>query len=231
MDYRYATKLNAGYDNGLRTFMLGVFNKMFLALGVTGIVSFMFCSNTQLLKTLAGGPMWLFLFAEIGIAFYLPMRLHKIQVSTAFNLFFAYAVLMGISLAPIGVVYTGESIATTFLASAAFFGSMSLIGYTTKRDLTSMGSFMSAGLIALILMTVVNAFMRHSGMSMVIAAVGIVIFAGLTAYDVHNLKKVYNYLPDNEYIAKYSIFGAFQLYLDFLNMFLYLLRFLGNRRD
>lgn len=231
MDYRYATKRALGYDDGLRAFMLGVFNKMFMALGVTGVVAWMVCSNVQLLKTLSGGPMWLFFFAELGIGMYLPMRLHKMQVSTAFNLFFAYALLMGVSLAPIGVIYTGESIATAFLASATFFGAMSLIGYTTKKDLTSMGAFMFSGLIALAVVSLLNMFIHSSGLSLIIAAAGIIIFAGLTAYDVQNMKKIYNCLPNDEMIAKYSIFGAFQLYLDFINIFLYLLRFLGNRKD
>ncbi len=232
MDYRYATKRSLGYNEGLRTFMLGVFNKMFLALGVTGVVAWMVSTNLQLVKSLAGGAMWLLFFAQLGIAGYLSLRLQKMQVSTAFNLFFAYAVLTGIVLAPIGIVYTGESIAITFLTTASFFGAMSIIGYTTKKDLTSMATFLFAGLLALILTSVLNTlFFKSSGMSMVLSIVGIVLFAGITAYDVQNLKKIYNYIPDNETLAKFSVFGAFQLYLDFINMFLYLLRFLGNRRN
>lgn len=232
MDYRYATKRALGYDGGLRAFMLGIFNKMFLALGVTGAVAWMVSTNFSLLRALSGGTMWLLFFAQIGIAGYLSLRLHKMQVSTAFNLFFAYAVLTGVAFAPICLVYTGESIAITFLTTASFFGTMSLIGYTTKKDLTSFGTFFSAGLLALCFVSVLNALIfRSSGISMALAFVGIVVFAGLTAYDVQNLKKIYNYLPHDENLAKYSVFGAFQLYLDFINMFIYLLRFLGNRRN
>lgn len=232
MDYRYATKRALGYDDGLRAFMLGVFNKMFLALGVTGVVAWLVCSNIQLVKSLAGGPMWVLFFAQLGIAGYLSLRLHKMQVSTAFNLFFAYSALTGIVLAPIGVVYTGESIAVTFLTTASFFGIMSLIGYTTKKDLTSIGTFLIAGLLALLVSSMLNVlFFKSSGMSLILSIVGIGIFAGLTAYDVQNLKKIYNYLPNDEALAKYSVFGAFQLYLDFINMFLYLLRFFGNRKN
>ena len=144
-------------------------------------------------------------------------------------LFWAYAVVMGLSMSTIFFVYTGESIATTFCATAAAFAGLSLFGYTTKKDLSGFGTFLIMGVIGLIIASLVNLFLQSSAMAFVISGLGVLIFAGLTAYDTQRLKEEYAYLRGTEYVGKAVIMGALTLYLDFINMFMYLLRFLGNR--
>jgi len=171
------------------------------------------------------------IFAPLGIAIYFSMRIAKLSYETARSLFYLYAFLIGISFAFIFEVYTGESIAQTFLVCSATFGSMSLYGYTTRTDLTKLGSFLIMGLFGLIISMVVNLFFfKSGGMSLLLSAIAVVIFTGLTAFDVQRIKRMYSEVDSQETAGKKALFGAFALYLDFINLFIHLLRLMGSRR-
>ncbi len=231
-------------DVGLRAYMLQVFNLMASALALTGIAALVFAkfavadmSAGQLALTSLGqavylSPLkWVVMFAPLGIVFYLSARVNSLSTSAAQGWFWAFAVVMGISMSSIFLVYTGTSIARTFFITAATFGGMSLYGYTTKRDLTGMGSFLMMGLIGLILASIVNIFLKSSALEFAVSAVGILIFTGLTAYDTQKLKAIYYSVAGNtDAIRKSAIMGALNLYLDFINLFMMLLRFFGDRR-
>ena len=230
MDFRTLSKAQANnYELGLRAYMIGVFNKMFVALGITSAVSFLIVSNQSLLRTFcSGGVMLLCTVATLALGFILPLRLHKMSVSTANNLLLLYSALMGTFLSPVIAMYAGKSIAMAFFTAATFFGGMSLVGYTTKKDLTSLGTFMFVGLIVVVLSSLVNTFfIKSQGFSLALSALSVVIFMGLTAYDLQNIKKAYSIAPSNEALSKISIFGALQLYLDFINIFIHLLQIFG----
>ena len=234
-DFNTVSKAQANsYESGLRAYMIGIFNKMFMALGWTGVVSFVLSTNDQVMRFMSRsiGLTLVLCFAMFGIAFTLAMRLHKMQVSTANGLFWAYATLTGVSLAPIFIIYTGSSISMAFFSSAALFGGMSLLGYTTKKDLTSFGTFLFVGVIVVAITALVNAlFLRNSALSLALSAITVFIFCGLTAYDTQKIKELYNYAPSNEALSKFAIFGAFNLYLDFINLFTHILRLIGDRRN
>ena len=179
-----------------------------------------------------GTPLfWLVVLAPLGLVFFLSARINAIQASTAQALFWVYSALMGVSLASIFVVYTGESIARVFFISAASFAGLSLYGYTTKRDLTGFGSFLMIGLIGIIIAGLVNIFLQSSGLQFAISVIGVLVFAGLTAYDTQSIKEIYFAGDDGAVATKKSVMGALRLYLDFLNLFLMLLQLFGNRRD
>ena len=219
-------------DQGLRSYMLGVYNYMALGLALTGVVAYV-VANTSLAYTIFSMQLhWVAMFATLGLVFYLSFRIAKIQASTAQALFWAYAGLNGIWLSIIFLAYTDESIFRTFLITAASFGALSLYGYTTKRNLSAMGSFLFMGLIGLIIAMVVNIFLVSSALQWAISVIGVLIFAGLTAFDTQKIKNMYYAVEgQQEAIAKTSVMGALALYLDFLNLFLFLLRFLGNSRS
>jgi uncharacterized protein len=227
-------------DAGLRAYMLRVYNYMLVGLGLTGGTAWL-TANTPVRDmffryvpqanayglTLLG---MIAIFAPFALVLLLSFRINRMSVSGAQSTFWVYAGLMGISLASILLNYTGESVARVFFITAATFGAMSLWGYTTKRDLTGFGSFLFMGLIGLIIAMVVNIFL-HSGMLMfAISAAGVLIFTGLTAYDTQNIKEMYYAGDDGTIAGKKAIMGALRLYLDFVNLFLMLLRFMGNRR-
>ena len=217
--------------DGLRRYMIGVFNKMFMALCLTGVVSALCVSSEQILSFMTGGFHLVLVLATLGIVIYLSARINKMASDTANSLFWVYAALVGAMLSPLFAIYTGESIANAFFMTAIFFGSMSLVGYTTKKDLTSLGTFMLVGLICLVITSIVNVFfIKSSGLEIGLSALCVIIFCGLTAYDVQKIKMFYNPSDPAEVSAKKSILGALSLYLDFLNMFLALLRLFGNRR-
>ena len=222
------------YEDGLRAYMIGIFNKMFMALGLTGAVSFLISTSEQAMRFVFKntGMMLLLFFGLFAISFTFALRLHKMQLSTANGLFWAYATLTGVSFAPTFVVYTGSSIAMAFFSTAALFGGMSLVGYTTKRDLTSLGTFLLIGLLVIVGVSILNIFLLHnSTLSLALSAIMVLIFCGLTAYDVQKIKELYNYAPSNEALSKFAVFGAFNLYLDFINLFTNLLILIGNRKD
>ena len=174
--------------------------------------------------------MWLFVLAPLGLVMLLSFGINRLSVSTALMLFFVYAGLLGLSLATIFLAYTGASITRVFFISAATFGATSLYGYTTQRDLTGVGSFLFMGLIGLVIASLVNIFLQSSGLYWVISVVGVLIFVGLTAYDTQSIKEMYDVNDDGSVAGRKAVMGALRLYLDFINLFLMLLRLFGDRR-
>jgi len=245
----YGSQADASIDQGLRSYMLRVYNLMAIGMVITGLAAV----GTAMLATtndpaaatatlgngtmltnvgtaLYGSPLrWVVMLAPLGMVFFLSARIHALSTSTAQIAFWAFAGLMGLSLSSIFLVYTGQSIVQTFFVTAASFGALSLYGYTTKRDLTGMGSFLFMGVIGLLLATVVNIFLASSALQFAISAAGVLIFAGLTAYDTQQIKEMYYENDDSETSGRKAIMGALRLYLDFINLFTFLLQFMGNR--
>ena len=222
----------AEIDEGLRSYMLRVYNYMASGLALTGIVAYAVSSSPQAMHAIFGTPLfWLVVLAPLGLVFFLSARINAMQASTAQALFWVYAALMGVSLASIFVVYTGESIARVFFITAGSFAGLSLYGYTTKRDLSGFASFLMIGLIGVIIASVVNLFLHSSGLQFAISVIGVLVFAGLTAYDTQAIKEMYYAGDDGSVATKKSVMGALRLYLDFLNLFLLLLQLFGNRRS
>ena len=224
-------------DAGLRAYMLRVYNLMALGLVITGVAAWgafnLAVADGQLTsfgQLIYASPMkWVVIFAPLAMVFFLSYRIDKMSVSPAQTTFWVYAAMVGLSLSTIFLVYTGQSIVKTFFITASAFGALSLYGYTTKRDLTAMGSFMVMGLFGLIIAMVVNIFMQSSALQFAISGLGVLIFAGLTAYDTQNIKEMYFEGDDTLVAGRKAIMGALRLYLDFLNLFMFLLQFLGNR--
>ena len=225
-------------DEGLRAYMLRVYNYMLMGLALTGATAWI-ALNTPLgalffAQTAQGfslSPLgWIALFAPLGLVFFLSFRIHAMSFATAQMVFWAYAGINGIALAPIVFLYTAASIAQVFFVTAATFGAMSLWGYTTKRDLTGWGSFLFMGLIGIIIASLVNFFLQSGTMQLVISIIGVIVFTGLTAYDTQRIKEEYDVSLDGTIAGKNAIMGALRLYLDFINLFLMLLRLLGDRR-
>lgn len=234
-------KDKGGFDEGLRNYMLKIYNFMAMGLVVTGIFAFLtlnFSPLTALMFNIGpndefigtSGLGMLISFAPLGIAIYFFMGLGRMSVNTAQTLFWVYAAVMGMSLSHLGLVYTGQSLARTFFICASVFGAMSIYGYTTKTDLTSMGSFLIMGLIGIIVVWLVNIFLRSPAIDFVTSFIGIAIFMGLTAWDTQKLKTIYYNLGGRAMGQKIAVLGAFTLYLDFINLFLYMLRFFGDRK-
>jgi len=205
---------------------------MSIALGLTGIVSYIVSSSPFLLKLIFGSPLYIVvLLAPLFFVIYFSAKIWSISPEKARNYLWIYSILLGLSLSSIFLVYTGTSIVRTFFITSATFGGMSLYGYTTKKDLAGIGSFMMMGLIGLIIASLVNIFLKSPGMEFMISVVGILVFVGLTAYDVQKIKKTYDYVGVNsDQKDKVAIIGALNLYMDFINLFLFLLRFMGSRR-
>jgi uncharacterized protein len=226
-------------DQGLRTYMLKVYNLMALGLLITGLASFgtwqLAVDNGQLTAlgtALYASPLrWVVMLAPLGMVFFLSYRINKMSVAAAQTAFWVYAGLMGLSLSSIFLVYTGQSIVQTFFVTAASFGALSLYGYTTKRDLTAMGSFLIMGLFGLIIASVVNIFLASSALAFAVSVLGVLIFAGLTAYDTQKIKEMYFDGDDAAVMGRKAIMGALTLYLDFINLFMFMLQFLGNRNN
>jgi FtsH-binding integral membrane protein len=234
-DRRYMTAAQAEaaqIDVGLRQYMLRVYNYMASGLALTGIIALLVASSPTLSQAIFGTPLkWVVMLAPIGLVFFLGAKIETMQSSTASALFWVYSALMGASLASILLVFTGESVARTFFITAAAFGGLSLYGYTTKKDLSGFGSFLIMGVIGLIIASVVNIFLQSSMMQFVISAAGVLIFAGLTAYDTQKIKEMYWEGHDSETSSKMAIMGALNLYMDFINLFIFMMQFLGVRRD
>lgn len=226
----------AAYDAGLRTYMLSVYNYMASGVLLTGIVAMLFASGGRESLAaqvfLSGGILrWVVMLAPLGVVMWLSFGINRLSETAAKALFWVYAALMGLSLSSILLVYTGGSVAQAFFATAAGFAGLSLYGYTTKRDLTAMGSFLTIGVIGLLVAMLINMFVRSGPMDLIISAVGVLLFAGLTAYDTQRIKSGYFAVRGTAYMTKSAVMGALQLYLDFINMFMFLLRFMGNSRD
>lgn len=236
-DYNTVRATQAGaraaqLDEGLRAHMNKVYGLMSIGMLVTGAVAYFVGNNEQLLQAIWGsGLKWVVMFAPLAVVFAFSAMLNRMSAATARLVFFGYAALMGLSISFIFAAYTGISIAQTFLVTAIAFAGLSLYGYTTKKNLSAMGSFLMMGLIGLIVASIVNIFLASSAMAFAISVIGVLIFAGLTAYDTQNIKNTYLQMAQSgeEFLGKAAIMGALQLYLDFLNMFMFLLQFLGNR--
>lgn len=215
-------------------FIRSVYNWMAIGLGLTGVVAFYVSNSETLLKLIFGNQLIFFglIIGELVLVFTISARVHKMQASTATSLFVLYAALNGATISAIFLIYTRSSITSTFFICAATFIVSSIYGMVTKRDLTSMGQFMFMGLIGIVIASVVNLFVRSSGMSLIVSYIGVVVFVGLTAYDTQKLRTMALSQPDNldsGTVRKGAILGALTLYLDFINLFLMLLRILGNR--
>jgi len=226
-----ASSASTTYDAGLREYMLKVYNNMGFALAISGLVSFIIANSPSLMQAIFTTPLkWVALLAPLGFVLFFSARINKISAASAQNYLWIFAGLMGLSLAPILLIYTGASVAKVFFITASLFGSMSLYGYATKKDLTAWGSFLMMGLIGIILASLVNLFLKSSGLDFVVSIIGVIIFTGLTAYDTQRIKSMYYQLSDHESISKAATMGALALYMDFINLFIMLLRFFGDRR-
>jgi hypothetical protein len=217
------------YDAGLRSYMLSVYNYMASGVLLTGIVAMLF-ANSGLAAQVLGTPLrWVIMLAPLGFIMVLSFGINRLSTGTAQMLFWAFATVMGLSMASIFLVFTGTSIATTFFATAAAFVSLSLWGYTTKKDLSGFGTFLIMGVVGLIVAMLINLFLQSSALQLAISAIGVLLFAGLTAYDTQKIKSMYAYVAGTDMMGKTVIMGALNLYLDFVNMFTFLLNFMGSR--
>ena len=232
-----------GVDEGLRAYMLKVYNYMTTGLVLTGFIAYFFgkasvaafTPNGVILTSLGqalfnSGLSWIIMLAPLGFVFYLSARINKMSVSSAQITFWLFASIMGLSLASVFVQFTGTSIARVFFITAGTFAAMSLYGYTTKRDLTKLGGFLFMGLIGIILASIVNIFIQSGPMAFIISIIGVLVFVGLTAYDTQTIKNMY-YAGDSDSVgSKKALMGALRLYLDFINLFILLLQLFGQRR-
>ncbi len=219
----------AARDAGLRSYMLRVYNYMASGVLLTGIVALLFATSGLAAQVLVTPLRWLIILAPLGFVMAMSFGLNRMQTSTLQALFWAFAVAMGLSMSSIFLVYTGTSIAQTFFAVAAGFAGLSLYGYTTKRDLSGLGTFLIMGVVGLLVAMLINLFLQSTAMMLAISAIGVLLFAGLTAYDTQKIKSMYAYVAGTDMMGKVVIMGALNLYLDFVNMFMFLLSFMGNR--
>jgi FtsH-binding integral membrane protein len=249
-DRNYASLRGVGtdravaYDMGLRAHMISVYNYMAGGVALTGLVAWFtyqasvvtnasgaIVSLTPFGQTVFESPLkWVLMLAPLGLVFFMSFRINHMQASTAKLLFFVYAGVMGMSLAIIFMLYTQTSITRVFFISAAAFGALSLYGYTTQRSLDAMGSFLIMGLFGLIIASLVNIFLKSSGLDWALSVIGVLIFAGLTAWDTQKIKEMYDVQDDGTIAGRKAVMGALSLYLDFINMFMMLLRLFGDRR-
>ena len=224
------------FDAGLRSYMLTIYNYMASGVLLSGIVALLVASNTAIQAiffTATGAPTllgWIAILAPLALVFALTLGINRFSERSIKALFWAYAALMGVSLSTVLLAYTGVSVARTFFISAAAFGALSLWGYTTRKDLSAFGTFLIMGLVGLLIAMLVNMFLRSTMMDLAVSAIGVLLFAGLTAYDTQRLKSLYFSEQASVSGGKIVVMGALTLYLDFINLFLFLLRFIGNRR-
>ena len=239
-DYQTTRPVGAGtqtgtFDAGLQTHMSAVYRQMSVAMVITAAVSWAVGTNDAMVQAIFMTPMkWVVMFAPLIMVFAFGAVLSKLSAAAAQLYFYAYSAMMGLSLAFIFAVYTTGSIASTFLATAAAFAGLSLYGYTTKKDLTGFGSFLIMGVVGLIVASLINIFLQSTAVTFAISAIGVLLFAGLTAYDTQKIKGLYlehAQSGDSEYLGKSAVMGALTLYLDFINLFMFMLRFMGNSRN
>lgn len=224
-------------DAGLRSYMLAIYNYMASGVLLSGVVALLVASNMAARSVFfgtAGAPTllgWVAVFGPLVLVFVLGFGINRLSESSVKTLFWVYAALMGVSLSTVLLAYTGVSVARTFFVSAAAFAALSLWGYTTKKDLSGFGTFLIMALVGLLIAMLVNMFLRSSTMDLIVSAIGVLLFAGLTAYDTQRLKSLYFELGPDVSRGKVVVMGALTLYLDFINLFLFLLRFMGDRRQ
>jgi FtsH-binding integral membrane protein len=227
----FATTTTVGAER-VTAFLRKVYGWMCVGLGITASIAFAVAGSPRLVQTIFGNPIVFFglIIGELGLVFYLSARVAKLSSRTAATLFVVYSALNGATLSIVLLAYTGVSIATTFVVTAGMFGALALFGSTTKKSLAGVGQFAFMGLIGVILASVVGLFWRNSMLEFVISCVGVIVFTGLTAWDAQRLKQMAGAVPEGQF-GSYGVVGALSLYLDFINLFLFLLRFLGGRRD
>ena len=217
-------------DAGLRSYMLKVYNYMASGVLLTGIVAMLFANSGLAAQVMVTPLRWLIIFAPLAFVMVMSFGINRLSTGTLQMLFWAFATAMGLSMSTIFLVYTGTSIAQTFFAVAASFLGLSLYGYTTKKDLSGFGTFLIMGVVGLLVAMLINMFLQSPAMPLAISAIGVLLFAGLTAYDTQKIKSMYAYVAGTEMMGKTVIMGALNLYLDFINMFTFLLSFMGDRR-
>ena len=223
--------MQADIDVGLRQYMLRVYNYMASGLALTGLVAAFVASNDTLVAAIFGSPLkWVAMLAPVALVFFFSFRIHAMSAATAQGVFWLYAALNGVAFSTIFLAYTGTSIARVFFIAAATFAAMSLYGYTTKKDLSGWGTFLFAGLVGIIVASLVNIFLASSALQFAISVIGVLVFVGLTAYDTQRIKEVYYEGDGHEIAAKKSIMGALTLYLDFINIFIMMLQLFGDRK-
>jgi FtsH-binding integral membrane protein len=238
------TGTTVAVDAGLRAYMLRVYNYMAAAVALTGVVAYATFNAAGVADasgkitalssfgqaSFSGPLMIVLLLGTLGLVFFISFRINRLQYTTALTLFMLYAGLLGVMTSSIFLAYTGASITRVFFISAASFGALSLYGYTTQRDLSPMGSFLLMGLFGIIIASLVNIFLKSSGLDWAISVIGVGVFAGLTAYDTQRIKEMYDSMDDDGTMGRKAIMGALSLYLDFINLFMMLLRLVGDRR-
>ena len=222
---------DVAFDAGLRAHMLSVYNYMTSGVLLSGIVAMLFARSGMAFDIMVNGGLlrWVIILAPLGMVMWLSFGINRISTATAQILFWVFAFVMGLSLSTIFLVYDLPSIATTFFATAAAFAGLSLWGYSTKKDLSAIGTFLVMGLFGLIVAMLINVFWQNTMFDLVISAIGVLIFAGLTAWDTQKIKEMYDVNEDGTVTGRKAVMGALSLYLDFINLFLFLLRFMGNR--
>jgi hypothetical protein len=241
LDRRYAQGTPVGraetgvIDQGLRAYMLRVYNYMAVGVAVTGIVAWATANyamtNPAFAQAIYGSALkWVVIFAPLAMVFFISARINSMSLGAAQASFWAFAALMGLSISSIFLLYTQASIAQVFFISAASFGALSLYGYTTQRDLSAWGSFLFMGLIGIIIAMLVNLFLASSALQFAISVIGVLVFAGLTAYDTQQIKEMYSVNDDGSVSGRKAVMGALRLYLDFINLFMMLLQLFGDRR-
>ncbi|MFM2372838.1 MAG: hypothetical protein RIS85_2560 [Pseudomonadota bacterium] len=218
------------FDAGLRRHMLSIYNYMASGVLLSGIVALL-AASSGMTQAVVGTPlMWLVMLAPLAFVMFMSFGANKFSTTALQGMFWGFAVAMGLSLSTIFLVYTGTSIAVTFFATAGAFAGLSLFGYTTKKDLSGFGSFLIMGVFGLLIASVINIFLKSPGLAWAVSFLGVLIFAGLTAYDTQKLKEQYAYVAGTDFAGKAVVLGALNLYLDFINMFQFLLQFMGDRR-
>ena len=220
----------AARDVGLRSYMLKVYNYMASGVLLTGTVALLFANSGMAAQVMATPLRWLVILAPLGFVFAMSFGVNRMQTSTLQALFWGFAVAMGLSMSTIFLVYTGTSIAQTFFAVSGAFLGLSLFGYTTKKDLSGFGTFLIMGVVGLLIAMVINIFIQSTAMGFAISAIGVLLFAGLTAYDTQKIKSMYAHIAGSDMMGKAAIMSALTLYLDFINMFQFMLSFMGDRR-
>ena len=219
----------ADYDVGLRRHMLSIYNYMTSGVLLTGVVALLMAQSGMTVAMMASPLKWLVILSPLAIVFAMSFGQGRFSTGTLQAMFWGFATLMGMSLSTIFLVYTGQSIATTFFATAAAFAGLSLFGYTTKKDLSGFGTFLIMGVVGILIAMLINLFVQSTVLQMAVSILGVLIFAGLTAYDTQMLKRQYYAVAGTEFAGKAVVMGALSLYLDFINMFQFLLSFLGSR--
>lgn len=220
---------DVAFDAGLRSYMLSVYNYMASGVLLTGLVAMLFAASPYAVPVLTSPLRWLIILSPLAIVLAMSFGQNKFSTPALQGMFWAFTVLMGLSLSTLLLRYTGTSVAQAFFAAAAGFAGLSLYGYTTKKDLSGLGSFLIVGLVGIIVASIINIFTQSSTLSLIISVAGVLIFAGLTAYDTQRIKSVYQYVAGTDMVGKAVIMGALTLYLDFINMFQFILSLIGNR--